>query len=158
MQRTVKAIPKLSAAIVLLALACGSMFQAPSVKVRGIDVVATDELNVRVVFRNPNRFAIDIAEMEYRISIESMVCGTGQRESMLHLGGRDSTTAEFPLHIDYDNLARSLPYLLRDSVRFGIAGTYKLPKILGKRTMDFKTGKKLALKAQIDSLLPRFFR
>jgi len=156
--RMLRVIVRLLPLAILLLAGCSSMFKAPSVKVRGVDIVSSDELGVYVTFYNPNRFAIDIADMEYRVFIDTLNCGTGRREPELRLASRDSTTAAFPLQIDYGNLGRALPNLMNDSVEFRIMGDYRLPKVLGKRKLSFKAGKKTALKAKVSDLLRGWFK
>jgi LEA14-like dessication related protein len=147
-----------SAGLLLLTLACSPSVRPPKIEVRGVGAKGASELAVELMFYNPNRMVIDIAGLDYRIAIESLICGEGRYDQPLHLGAMDSTHAEFPLRLDYPNLIRSVPALLSDTVGFRIEGTYTLRTIIGPRRMNFRQGKRIALKSQLGSVLRDLFK
>jgi len=147
-----------SVGLVLFALGCRSGFSPPKIELRGVNARGGDQLGVNLIFHNPNRFALDVTSLEYRVSIETLVCGDGRRDSPLRIGARDSTSAEFPLRLDYPNLVRAIPALLGDSVAFRVDGNLTVQTILGPRKLDFRQEKRLALKSQLESLLQHFFQ
>jgi LEA14-like dessication related protein len=147
-----------AACILLLAASCGSMFKAPVIGIRGVNIKAADELEVTLSFFNPNRIAADAGDMEYQLTIDTFRCAQGRREELIHLGAQDSVLAEFPVRLDWSSLTRAVPSLLSDSVNYRVEGSYRLPRILGTRRLKFQHNQRLALRNQLNDLLRGLFR
>src|SRR5512136_3154216 len=114
---------------------CGSVVKPVDIRLSGASFADSDEAVAELAIANPNGFALDLLGAEYRVTVGGSVCGTGQRDEPLHIGGRDSVVAEFPLKIDYTNLARSLPLLFKDTVAFKVEGNYTVNTVIGRRRL-----------------------
>ena len=73
------------------------------------------------------------------------------------MGARDSVPANVLLAVDYANLAKSLPNLLKDTVIVKLDGSYRVKTAFGARRIGFSTERRLAVKDQVRSFLDRLF-
>ena len=137
---------------------CGPAVKPVDIRLSGASFANSDEAVAELAIANPNGFALDLLGAEYRVSLGGSVCGSGQRDEPLHIGGRDSMVAEFPLKIDYTNLAKSLPLLFKDTAAFKVEGNYTVNTVIGRRRLTFKTERRIAVKQEIGSILDQLFR
>ena len=152
---TVRCLAWLMAALLVR---CGPAVKPVDIRLSGASFANSDEAVAELAIANPNGFALDLLGAEYRVSLGGSVCGSGQRDEPLHIGGRDSMVAEFPLKIDYISLAKSLPLLFKDSAACKVEGNYTVNTVIGRRRLTFKTERRIAVKQEIGSILDQLFR
>jgi LEA14-like dessication related protein len=147
-----------AAAALLLGLAlssCGPGAKPPELELKGVSFNTDTDLTVALRLRNPNRFALNIAGVDYTLYVGNNACGFGSRTEPLALKPGAAVDAEFPLKIDYANLARSLPLLFRDTVRFSVAGDYRLWTPVGQQRLSFADTVRTSVRGEVESLLNR---
>ncbi|MEO0108827.1 MAG: LEA type 2 family protein [candidate division WOR-3 bacterium] len=142
----------------VLFLACRPLLRGPEIRVRAAAFRSADELEFTLVFKNPNRIGLEVADFAYRVRIDTLECAKGRRVEPIHLRALDSVQAVFPIQIDYDNLARAFPTLFRDSVDLSIDGSYTLPRVLGRRRLAFRHTGRFSLRTQLEGLLRNLFQ
>jgi LEA14-like dessication related protein len=146
-----------SAAVALLLATCGPVVRAPEVRLESINVTAGEQTVVGLDIINPNRFPLHVRSVDYEVSIGNRLCGRGQRSGALLLDARDTTTAYFPLAIDYAELLKSIPTLFADSVAFSVKGNYVVSTIVGRRRFGFDGERKVAVKDEVESFIKGLF-
>ena len=155
--KNVKCIAGIGVAAIALLAGCGPAVRPVGVRLTGISLTGSDAAIAQLTISNPNAFALDMLSAEYRVLVGDNVCGSGRRTEPLHVGGRDSTAAEFAVTIDYASLAKSLPAMLKDTVTFKVDGSYAVKTLLGQRRLPFKAEHNVTLKQEIGSFLERLF-
>lgn len=143
--------------VAALVAGCGRAVKPVDIRLAGASFTEAGIAVARLVIANPNRFDLDIIGADYEVTIGDNVCGSGRRDEPFHVGARDSVQAEFDLAIDYASLARSLPQLLEDTVAFTVDGHYTVMTVIGRRQLPFRAERKVALKAEIGSMLQHLF-
>jgi LEA14-like dessication related protein len=119
--------------------------------------ISRDTADVGLVVTNPNSFALDVLSAEYRITVGDNPCGSGRHDTPIHVGARDSAPANVLLAVDYANIARSLPSLLKDTVVVKLDGSYRVKTMLGTRRLGFGTERRIAVRDQVRSFLDGLF-
>jgi len=147
-----------SAAVMLLLVACGPAVRAPEVRLRSINAKSADETVVGLEIFNPNRFPLHVLSVDYEVSIGDRLCGKGRRSDALFLDARDTTFADFPLAIDYSELLKSIPAQFTDSVVFTVKGRYVVSTFVGRRRFGFSGERKVALKDEVRSFIDGLFQ
>ena len=145
-----------SAAVLLLA-ACGPSVTTPEFRLRSIEARSAQETTVGLEIYNPNRFPLRVLSVDYEVSVGDRLCGKGRRSEALVLNARDTTTADFPLAIDYSELLSSIPALFTDSVVFSVNGRYVVATFVGRRSFGFSGERKVAIKDEVKSFLNGLF-
>ena len=158
MKSAIRSVAVLAFGVTLFAVACRPAVKGPKIDLRGVSVRDADNISVKLQFHNPNSIAFNITHFEYRVAIESLFVGEGQRDAPLRLAPRDSVTAEFPLKLNYGNLARAIPSLLGDSVFFAVDGSYTVGTMFGSMRQKLHESTRMAFKAQLESVLRGFFK
>lgn len=143
--------------LVLAALAAGcTRVQPPEVGFRGATVQG-DSVQVALCLFNPNRFAVEMVSVDYRVRADEKTLGSGRRAGTLRCAGRDSVQAEFPLELDYGAAMAAVLKGLKDTVTFGVEGEYRLRTPIGPYAGRFEAARGVNLLEAIQQVLEDTF-
>lgn len=150
-------VPRRWLIVTPLLFACGPAVRAPEVRLRSINATSADETVVGLEIFNPNRFPLHVLSVDYEVSVGKRLCGRGLRSEALFLDAGDTTLADFPLAIDYSELAKSIPALPNDTVVFSVKGRYLVSTFVGRRRFGFSGERKVAVKDELKSFIEGLF-
>ena len=149
----------LASCLVLLALAaCTPAVKAPGFDLRGVVADSSSGLLITIAVSNPNRFELKAQDLEYRVFIDSNVCGSGRLAGPIQVPGRDTVDVEFPLQVNLENVIRSLPAVLNDTVNIRVEGNYSAVTPLGLRRLTLNRGKRIAIRDEFKTVMRRLFQ
>ena len=149
----------IAACLALLALvACTPSVKAPGFDLRGVTADSSSGLLITIAVSNPNRFELKAQDLEYRIFIDSNVCGSGRLAGPIQVPGKDTVEVEFPLQVNLENVIRSLPAVLNDTVNVRVEGSYSAVTPLGIRRLTLNRGKRIAIKDEFKTVMRRLFQ
>jgi LEA14-like dessication related protein len=149
----------LSATTGLLALArCLPSVRPPGFELLGVRADSSSELVVTLAVSNPNTFLIRAQDLDYRILIDTNVCGSGSIAGPLEVRARDTALVEFPLQVDIGNIIKSLPSVFSDTVKVRVEGSYSVPTLFGLRRLKLDREKRLVLKDELGKVLGKLFQ
>jgi LEA14-like dessication related protein len=134
-------------------LGCGRTIAPPGIAFAGVDFRGGDSVTVRLTLENPNPFALKVTAVDYRALIAGELCGSGRRSEPLVLKPGESVEAGFPVKVDYSNVVRVLPVILKDTVTFSVSGSFSVPVFLGSRRLPFKSESRVDVRSQLESFL-----
>ena len=147
-----------AALLLLIAAGCTPSVRAPGFELRGVTADSSSGLLVSLSVSNPNNFALKARDLEYRILIDSNVCGTGDYPGPLQVKARDTAIVEFPLQVNLENVLRSLPSVLNDTVSVRVIGSYSAVTPVGIRRLKLDRAKRIALKDEFRAAMRRLFQ
>jgi LEA14-like dessication related protein len=143
----------------LLVLArCLPSVRPPGFELLGVRADSSSELVVTLAVSNPNSFSIKAQDLDYRILIDTNVCGSGSIAEPLEVRARDTAQVEFPLQVDIVSIIRSLPSVFSDTVKVRIEGSYSVSTLFGLRRFKLDREKRLVLKDELKNVLGKLFQ
>jgi len=138
-------------------LACAPGIRAPEVRLHSVSAKSARETVVGVAIYNPNPFPLRVQSVDYEVSVGEKPCGRGRRAEPLFLAARDTTDAEFSLSLDWGSVTEVIPFLLTDSVVFGVKGSYAVSSVFGRRRFGFDGCRTVSVKDDVRSFIENLF-
>lgn len=144
----------LGVAIMLVVTGC-AVVRAPRVRFAGVEI--DHGLAVRAVLGNPNRLALRVSDLHYRLEVGSVVVAQGARPGEMLLPGRDSVEAAFPFTVEWSGALAALSELLADTVSLRVTGSYALSTMFCRRRTQFASERRITAHDEAGRLLERLF-
>jgi len=139
-------------------LGCGPGIRTPEIQLRSVSAKSAREAVASLAIYNPNRFPLRVQSVDYQVSIAGEIFGRGRRSEPLLLDARDTTNAEFDMSLDWGEIAKAVPSMLKDSVAVGLEGSYVAATIFGRRRFGFKGERTISLKDEVKSFIENLFQ
>jgi LEA14-like dessication related protein len=125
------------------------------VDVAGASFRLGESLRVHVVAYNPNRFGVQVSDMEYTLSAGAVRIGAGRLAEKVTIGARDTVRVDLPLGLERMALLRALPQALQESLEFRVDGVCRLSAPFLRRRVEFHTADTIGLRQKLAELLER---
>ena len=129
----------LAAVVVVLLAGCG--VRRPEVALAGVHVGAVRldgaHLNLRLDIHNPNRWAIDLRELTYQLSVDEVLLGDGETTDRFVVAGRDCATLVLPVDLRWRGVGRAGRELLTGEVEYRVVGHVRVGTPVGPITRRF---------------------
>ena len=130
-------------ALLLLTLAagCSLVYKKPEIEFGGVTIenVGREGASFEIALdvRNPNRYALGLDEMTYRLSIAGVEAASGSTQAPVEVPARGSTTVRVPVSLDWRRLQAGgwemlttgrMDYIVEGEAAFRTpAGTFRRP-------------------------------
>lgn len=150
------ALSRFALPVILLAAGCARV-EPPVIGFRGVQYEGGDSVRVELCLANPNRFAVELASVEYRLTADGAELGAGQRTDNVRCPGRDSVRAEFPLALDLGKTMAAVLKGVKDTVTFGVDGEYRLKTPVGPYNGRFEESRGVNLLDELKAVLENAF-
>jgi len=138
--------------LVLLATACGPLYERPEIRVSSVQVgslgLTGGTLLVDMTVANPNRFALESREVRYELDVApSPVTGDtgwvefarGTFDQTVTVAARDSATVRIPIQFEYRALGGAVGDILRSgTLTYRARGEADVGTPVGGRTVPFR--------------------
>jgi hypothetical protein len=155
-RKTLRPGLRAAALTVLLAAGCARV-EPPVIAFRGVRYEGGDSVQVELGLANPNRFAVELASVEYRLMADGETLGAGQRTERVRCAARDSVRAEFPLALDFGATMAAVLKGVKDTVTFGVEGEYRLKTPVGPYNGRFAEARGVNLLDELKAVLENAF-
>ncbi len=146
------------AAVLLTAAKCTPRLEPVVVDYRRITIERMKEAVVELHIDNPNSFALDLEQLDYRILLTGDTFATGARAEPVGIKARDSIRADFPFTIEMDlaEVLSHIPELADDTVYLELSGHYSFPGMLGRIKAPFRYREAIPLRDELEAIIRPF--
>ncbi|MFO7675691.1 MAG: LEA type 2 family protein [bacterium] len=135
--------------LLLPAVSCSWLVKPVEARLAGLAWNPEQGLELAVVATNPNRFAVRLSELEYRLAVEGTAVGRGRYPGELELRPGVATLVRLPFTPDAAGILRSLPRLAGDDAACRVEGEYRLRTPLGRVRLGFRVEERLAVRERL---------
>jgi len=152
--------PCLLSLVILLAAACAPRIEPVAVEFRNLDLESFERGELELAVFNPNRVAVDVEALNYRLLLGTDTVALGARVEPVRVPAGDSVLASFPFDIrfSFDLILNRLTDYLDDTLRLDINGRYLVQGAFGPKRRPFRYRHQVPIRPEVEKLLRPFKR